>query len=405
MSEAKKTHKLSLKIGILSISLMLQAASAISVAVAGMTTAFTNESATSIQTLVTIPSFSIMLFILLDTWFVKLFGKRNTVFLGLVLALIGGVGPAFTTNFTVIEVLRFLFGAGVGLFTPLAVSLIGDFFTGDEQQNLLGMQSAISTLGSSISTFIAGLLVGINWQATYLVYFLLAPVIVLFFVGYPKQHKETVEKQASTKVGTSKSEDSKKLSGFVIVGMLMLFVYFNAMMALYTNSGLAIQQMKLSNQGFLGTALAVSGIIGALITMAYGPLFKLLKHATPVVFCAIGAIGFIGMANVNNMFLFTIFAIFVSSTAVLIPYVYGTVLASASDSSKNFAISMAMVLNNLGAYFSPYTLAFLGKVFGKTDPVFSFVICAGIMIVLAVIFVILMVSRRHSAANNTVTNV
>jgi MFS family permease len=397
MSDSKPVvNKTLLKVGILATSLMLQAASAISVAVTGMTKAFDGQSTTSIQALVTIPSFSIMLFVLASTWIVKLIGKRNTVVLGLALALIGGVGPAFVDNFTAIEVLRFLFGAGTGIYTSLAVSLIGDFFSGDEQRNLLGLQSAISSLGSSLSTFVAGLLVGISWQSTYLVYFVLLPVIIIFLIGYPRQPKTSApQATAETKGGKT---GSKKISIYVLAGMLILFVYFNAMMALYTNSGLALQEMHMANQNMLGTSLAVAGIIGSLITMLYGPIYRVLKHVTPIVFCGIGVVGFFWMSHATSMLFFTIAAVMVSSTAILIPYVYGTVMDSVPDSTKNFAISLAMVLNNLGASFSPYTLSFLGKTFQMTSYSDSFVICAVIMILLAVAFGVMLLSRNRVAA-------
>jgi len=398
MSDTKRVNKTFLKIAILAISVMLQAASAMSVAVTGMIKSFSGQSATSIQALVTIPSFAIMLFILCSTWIIKTIGKRNTVILGLAIALIGGVGPFFTTNFTLIKILRFMFGAGTGIYTSLAVSLIGDFFTGDEQRNLLGLQSAVSALGNSIATFFAGVLVGVNWQSTYLVYLILLPVLIIFMIGFPKRANENiVEKaEATENESTASGKQSKKLPIFVIIGIAVLFIYFNVVMAMYTNSGLAIQQMQLKNQGMLGTVLALAGIIGSLITMFYGPIFKVLKHFTPIVFCALGAIGFFGMANSSNMIMFTISMILVSSTTILIPYVYGTVMDSVPESSKNFAISMAMVFNNLGAYFSPYSLSFLGKATHMTDPVSSFVICASVMIVLAIVFIFMQFNRNKN---------
>lgn len=403
MTNAKSSHKTMLKIGILSVSLMIQAAGAISVAVTGMTKSFSGHSTTSIQALVTIPSFSIMLFILLSNWIIHVIGKRNTVFLGTVIALVGGVGPAFTTNFVVIEVLRFLFGAGTGIYTSLCVSLIGDSFDGDEQRNLLGLQSAIATFGSSLATFVAGVLVGINWQSTYLVYFMLLPVIILFAIGYPKSSdtadaKPEVEEETATKAKTS-----HKLPLMVIVGVLILFVYFNTIMALYTNSGLALQQMNMSGQGMLGTSLAVAGLLGGVITMLYGPIYKALKHATPIVVCLVGAVGFFGMAYASNMWLFTIAMVLVTATALLVPYVYGVIMDSVPESSKNFAISTAMVLNNLGAYFSPYTLSFIGKTVGHTDPVASFIICAGIMLVLGVVLTLVLLGRNTNSAKKNVT--
>lgn len=396
MAKSVTPHKTLLKFGILSISTMLQDAGAISVAVVGMVAAFSNHSSASVQALVTLPSFSMMLFILLNSLAVKFFGKRNTVFIGLGLALVGGVAPAFVSNFTAIQFCRFLYGAGTGLYTPLAVSLIGDFFTGDEQRNLLGIQAAVSALGSSLMTFFAGLLVSVEWHTTFLVYLAAVPVIILFFIGYPK---DSQVKQGTTEEQTQ-AEDasgSKRLPVLVIVGMMMLFVYFSTIMALYTNSGLAIKQLNLSNQGFLGTALSIAGLISALLTAAYGPIFKVLKHYTPVVILAIGALGFLGMSRVSNMFMFTVYAVMVSATSLLIPYVYSTVLDSASGAAKNFAISIAMVLNNLGAYVSPYVLAFLGKATGMTDPTSSFVICMVLMLFLAIVFLFLAIGRRHQA--------
>lgn len=395
MSDTRKVNKTFLKIAILAISVMLQAASAISVAVTGMIKSFPDQSATSIQSLVTIPSFSIMLFILCGNWIIKSIGKRNTVILGLLVAMIGGVGPAFVTNITMIKVLRFLFGAGTGIYTSLAVSLIGDYFTGDEQRNLLGIQSAVSALGSSLSTFLAGILVGINWQSTYLVYLILLPVLIVFMIGFPKKNSNNSQNTVAVE-NESSSKQSKKLPIFVIIGILVLFVYFNAVMAMYTNSGLALQQMQVKNQGMLGTALAFAGIIGSLITMLYGPIFKALKHFTPIIACAIGAIGFFGMAHSSNMILFTVSMILVSSTTILIPYVYGTVMDSVPETSKNFAISVAMIFNNLGSYFSPYSLSFIGKASGMTDPVSSFLICAIVMIVLAVVFVFMQLNRNKN---------
>ncbi len=394
MTNAKSAHKTMLKIGILAVSLMIQAASAISVAVTGMTKSFSGHSATSVQALVTIPSFSIMLFILISNWIIRVIGKRNTVFLGTVIALVGGIGPAFTTNFLVIEILRFLFGAGTGIYTSLCVSLIGDSFDGDEQRNLLGLQSAIATFGSSLATFVAGLLVGISWQSTYLVYFMLLPVIILFAIGYPKSSKAGDNSESDQeKTTTVADKASHKLPLMVIIGVLILFVYFNTIMALYTNSGLALQQMNMNGQGMLGTSLAAAGLIGGVITMMYGPIYKALKHATPIVVCLLGAVGFFGMANASNMWIFTICIVLVTATTLLVPYVYGVIMDSVPENSKNFAISTAMVLNNLGAYFSPYTLSFLGKMFNHTDPVASFVICAGIMVVLAVVLMLVLMGR------------
>ncbi|MBT1174368.1 MFS transporter [Bifidobacterium sp. LC6] len=392
-----------LKIGILSIAVMMQAASAISAAVPDMVETFSDHSTTSVQALVTIPSFSVMLFILLSSAIVKLIGKRNTVLLGLALSLVGGVIPAFTENFVIIEIGRFLFGAGTGMYTPLAVSLIGDFFTGDEQRNLVGYRSAISAFGSSLATFGAGLLLTLGWHQSYLVYGVLVAVIALFVWGYPKDADKKAEQEAEAAKAAGKG-GLRGVSPIVWFGILMLFVYFNGMMVTYTSSGLAIKQMNLANQGMLSTSLAVAGFLGALVTMTYGRVFRVLGHFTPVVVMTIGAIGMFGMTVAGNMWVFTIFLIMTCSTSMLIPYVYGAILDDVPAGAKNLVISIAMAVNNCASFLSPYTVSFLGKIIGHTDSISSMRIAACLFIIDIAVFVVLAFARKKqqiaSAAKN-----
>jgi MFS family permease len=178
--------KTPLKAGLLAIVFMMQAAGAISASVPAMVKDFQGHSVTSVQGLISLPSFSIMLFILLSTAIVKVIGKRNTVLLGLFLGLIGGVIPAIFDSFIVTQIGRFVYGAGIGMYTPLAVSLIGDFFQGDEQRTLLGVRSSVSALGNSITTFFAGLLMTGTWNHAFFVYLIFIPILVIFIWGYPR---------------------------------------------------------------------------------------------------------------------------------------------------------------------------------------------------------------------------
>lgn len=145
VEEIKKSnkHNWKLKVGILGISLFLQVAGSNSAAIPLITKSFPKESITSAQALFTLPSFTIMLFILFSNVFIKWFGKRNTVIIGMITTIVGGLIPVFVDNFAIIVASRLLVGAGIGLFTSLAVSLIGDCFSGDEQKTLVGIQGAM----------------------------------------------------------------------------------------------------------------------------------------------------------------------------------------------------------------------------------------------------------------------
>ncbi|GAA0037986.1 MFS transporter [Lactobacillus amylovorus] len=396
--EIKKSnkHNWKLKVGILGISLFLQVAGSNLAAIPLIAKSFPKESITSVQALFTLPSFTIMLFILFSNAFIKWFGKRNTVIIGMITTVVGGLIPVFINNFAIIVASRLLVGAGIGLFTSLAVSLIGDCFSGDEQKTLIGIQGAMGTLGNSSMTFVSGLLLGIKWQATFLYFLVVIPFLILFMLGYTsKMEKETTVKKKNTAHINSKEKKHAKIPGLIYVAFVMLFLYFAALMVEATASALVIQQNNLANQGALSIEIAVAGLIGAVISMGYSRIFKVLKHFTPVVAIACGAVGFIICSQAANMTIFFVGLLFMMISSLIIPYVYDTILGDVDSSISNLIISIAQVCNNLGAFASPYVISALSKASGLSSAVDQMRISACILGVIAIVFALMAIVRSR----------
>lgn len=392
-------HNWKLKVGILGISLFLQVAGSNLAAIPLIAKSFPNQSLTSVQALFTLPSFTIMLFILFSNAVIKWVGKRNTVIIGMITTIVGGLIPFFISNFAIIVASRLLVGAGIGLFTSLAVSLIGDCFSGEEQKTLIGIQGAMGTLGNSSMTFVAGLLLGIKWQATFLYFLIIIPFLILFMMGYtPKMEKETTLENSSTKEQKQRSKHAK-IPASIYVAFLMLFLYFSAFMVEATASALVIQQNHLANQGMLSTEIAIAGLVGALISMAYARIFKVLKNFTPVVAVSLGAVGFIVCSQAFNMTIFFIGLLLMMVSSLIIPYVYDSILSEVDSSISNLIISIAQICNNLGAFASPYVIALLSGMTGLSTPVDQMRISASILGVIALVFVVLAVSRNTKKAS------
>lgn len=405
VEELKKSNKNNwkLKVGILGISLFLQVAGSNLAAIPMIAKSFPNESITSVQALFTIPSFTIMLFILFSNAVIKWVGKRNTVIIGMVTTVIGGVIPFFVNNFPLIVFSRLVLGAGIGLFTSLAVSLIGDCFSGEEQKTLLGIQGAMGTLGNSACTFICGLLLGINWNATFLYMLLVIPFLILFMSGYTrKMEKQTTVEKVDTK--SNKVEKKHvKIPGRIYIAFFLLFLYFAAFLVESTASALVIQQNQLANQGILSTEIAIAGLIGAVISMGYSRIYKVFHDYTPVITTISGALGFIVCSQASNMAIFFIGLILMFISSLIIPYVYDTILSDVDPSISNLIISIAQVCNNLGAFASPYVIAFLSNVLHVNTAVDQMRISAGILVVITIAFFVMAVAHKKVSATTKVT--
>ncbi len=377
--------RLPLKIGILSLSLVVQAAGAVAAAVPFIMNDFSDRTTAQIQSILTLPSMAILIFILLSSWFIKALGKKRTVCLGLMIALVGGILPAFTMNFGLILFARILFGAGLGLFNSMTVSLIGDNFTGAEQKNLLGIQSAVMTLGNSLATFAAGLLLTISWQASFLVYLVILPILFLFLFVY----RNVNEKPVKTTQPSTTATKRRKLPLSVTLGILTLFLFFISLMVVITSSALLIQELALTNQGFLSTALAIAGIFSSLVALAFGQITKLLKRFTPVVVISFAMVGFFTITLAPTMTVFFIGLLVVYLANLVVPYVYSVILSDVDPEANNLVVSLAMVACNLGAFSSPYVINFISQLLGMTTAVMQVRIAAGIMAIIALIFLFL----------------
>ncbi len=213
-------------------------------------------------------------------------------------------------------------------------------------------------------------------------------------MGYtPKMEKETTLEKSSTKEQKQRSKHAK-IPASIYVAFLMLFLYFSAFMVEATASALVIQQNHLANQGMLSTEIAIAGLVGALISMAYARIFKVLKNFTPVVAISLGTVGFIVCSQAPNMTIFFIGLLLMMISSLIIPYVYDSILSEVDSSISNLIISIAQICNNLGAFASPYVIALLSGMTGLSTAVDQMRISAGILGVIALVFVVLAVSRN-----------
>lgn len=390
-----------LKIGILAISTLLTAASAVSGTMPMMEKQFSGEGSANVKALLTIPSIGMVIFVLLSSIFIKYLGKRKTVLLGLFLGLIGGTLPFFINNFHVIQVSRFVLGMGNGLYSTSTASLIGDIWSGDEQRTLLGYQSAIQTFGQSLAVFVAGLLLGINWHAAYLVYLLFIPIIILFALGYTQSTENRIQAEQKEILKNAKAEKkTTNVPVLALIAILMSFVYFNAIMPQQTDAPLVIQQLNLNHQEFFSTSLALAGLVGAVFTAFYGKIYKTLKHYTPVFAMVLGIIGYWGIIHSPNMLVFTISMMIISATNIIFPYIYGAVMEDVPATSKDFFLSLAKVFNNGRAFLSPYTMALTASILSVSGPIAIIKIGMWYLVFVGIVFIILAVLRNKLAKRN-----
>ncbi len=374
-------NKIWFKTALLSISLVLTSASAISAIIPMMLNQLPGVSSSLIESIVTIPSFSMMLFVLLSGPISSRLGKKNTVLLGLLLVVIGGILPMLTTNITWILALRLVLGAGLGMFNSLAVSLISDFFEGDERAQLVGFQSAVQGLGSSLATFVAGQLALIGWPFAFLCYAITIPIALLFFFIIPEPERE--EPTAST-TGTGHKSGGMSLPVLGLGAALFLFMTF--IMIVYTKTGIMIAEKSMPNAGFLGTALTLFSLSTMIAGFLFGRIYKWFRNYAPFISSLLTATGFVLLWFAQNVTMVTVAMLIIGfSFALFIPYIFTILTKIVPKGSETISISIAMVGSNLGAFASPYVIKLVGVLSGNETASFSFLVSAIVFMIAALL--------------------
>lgn len=343
------------KFTLLSISLLLTSASAISMTIPMIQADFPEVSQAFVESLVTIPSFSMMIFVLLSGFLSSKIGTKNTVLLGLFLSLIGGIGPIFVSSFPLIFFSRLIFGAGIGCYNSLAVSLIHEFYEGDEKQALIGFQSAVQSLGSSLVTYLAGRLAMTHWSFAFGIYFLSLPIMILVFLVLPKTQKTTGEKL----------KQRVNRSIFFYASWFFFLVLF--FMIIFTKMGTFVTEKQIGGVENLGLALSLLTLAGFLGGLLYGKAYQLFRQFTPIFVGALLTISLWCLAMSKTMTAMTLCLMVIGFCfAMLSPTIFNRLLKSAPKGSETLAISIGLAFSHIGSFASPYFTAFLAKITGHT---------------------------------------
>lgn len=397
---SNKFKKIMLIIALLSLNVVEQAASVVNATIPGMAKSFPQEALVNIELVTTVVSIFVTIFVLVSGVVVRYIGQKQTAILGLLIATVSSIIPAFSNNFTVIFVSRAVLGIGIGLANPLAISLIGSFFTGDTRAKLLGWRSAIAGVGTSIMTYFAGQLLVFSWHAAYWVYLLFVPTLLLFifFVPDPRKGNDNETTEEETNAASAKSAKNSPL--LITWLTFLIFVFLSGGMVLAIKLPTYFVDYHIGTATQASNAWSMYNIANVIGGVLFGYVYKYLKQYILPLGLVLTGLG-IFMTSFTRSLTLTYVLCFATGIfgALVIPYIFNEISESFSPDKTPFYTSIALVGSNLGAFLAPYSGQLLGKTAVKS--IFN----AGlILIILAVIILLVFIVQGMSQKKSEFKN-
>ncbi len=354
----------------------VMAGAAISPALGLIAKAFPDASPTMIKLILTAPSLIIIPFSFLSSYLTSLMTKKRIILIGLIIYLIGGIGPQFVSTIQTLILFRLILGAGVGLVMPLSMSLINDHFEGKERTKMMGYNSAFSNFGGIITMLVAGWLATFGWRTPFNVYFLGLFIFILVFFFLPKgEIQEPLEHSSKTKIPLA-------VWGYALaMGGVMLAYY-----SIATNMALFLEQNNMGGASIAGVVVSFTTVGGMITSLFLVQLeFALKRFIMPIMLTGMG-IAFLILTITNSIPLVMISVTLIGfGQGSLFPIIVLKVLDRVVPYHSDRAIAITSSFTFLGQFASPLVLDGVGRIAGTSAIRFQYGFLATAILIIVLI--------------------
>ena len=357
------------KMSLLGLSLLLISAFSISTALPPMLDYYSPTfSAAQVELLVSVPSFSVVTMLLLNSFIDKWLSDRQLIVTGLLLLSSAGIFPFFVQAYPLVLLSRIAFGMGIGLINAKAIAIISQRYQGKERVQMLGIRGSMELIGGASCSLLVGQLLKIHWTFAFLIYGFGFVILIMYLLFVPSM--EQVEKKQITK---RKQVLNKKDLG-MILGMALL-----AGFVICINSSISLRVPlfqvagKTIESGQSALVLSLEQGIGIVAGLSFASLIGHFKNRLLPIVMFLLAVCLFGMSVASNLPILILSSVGVGFFySIILTIIFNRLSESIARNLLNKATAYVLLGCNLGSAISPYVLKLLALI----SPSFSWIFLA-----------------------------
>ena len=347
------------KISLLGLSLLLISAFSISTALPPMLDYYSPTfSAAQVELLVSVPSFSVVAMLLLNSFIDKWLSDRQLIVTGLLLLSSAGIFPFFVQAYPLVLLSRIAFGMGIGLINAKAIAIISQRYQGKERVQMLGIRGSMELIGGASCSLLVGQLLKIHWTLAFLIYgfgFIILAMYLLFVPPMEQIEKKEIQK---SKQGLNKKDFA------MILGMALLSGF---VICINSSISLRVPLFQVDGKTIVGgesaLVLSLEQGIGIAAGLSFASLLAHIKNRLLPMALLCLSICLFGIALANNLLTLILSSVGVGFFySIILTFIFHRLSECIARNLLNKATAYVLLGCNLGSAVSPYVLKLLALV-------------------------------------------
>ncbi|MFZ1874297.1 MAG: MFS transporter [Chania sp.] len=366
---------------LMAASLTVMANATISPALAGLEAAFSDTPNAGMLTrlLVPAPSLSVVLCAPLAGIFADRFGRRWMLLIGVILFVITGSAGLYLPSLPAIFASRLALGIAVAIIMTAGTALIGDYFTGDQRSDFVGLQVSARNFGGFLFISLAGYAAAISPRLPFAIYGLAALFLPLMWVAITEPARPTPRAKISGNNGAPAWKPLVLALACLQMMTNMIFFVMPTQLPFFFNA-------QGDNSAVMtGSALGVLTLTGGCTALLYARMKRAIGFfGNYALGYAMMALGFTLISTGGNPWIiFAGAAAIGAGYATVSPNFVAIALSLVPERRRGFAGGLLTTSIFLGQFLSPLFSTPLISAFGYDETFFSLSLLVGAMAIVA----------------------
>lgn len=318
----------------------------------------------------------------LSSYLVRKTNKKHLIIFGTILFAAAGLACSLSSSIEFLLVARGILGFGAGICYPLIPSAIAQLFSGKEKDSMLGWVNACGSAFSFVLSTAAGAIAVFAWKASFLLYLIFVPIIVIQILCLPD-----FEPEGSPTEDAGITDKSIKVGWkpwFVALSMLVVMAMLTCM--LFRLSPI-IEANGFGNSAASGFGSSLMTAASFLAALFFGFYFNRLKRFSPVASFVIAGISMTCFASASSLPVIYAGCVFYGlALGSLGPFFMSMMSRVAPMAKMTFCMTLTCVCQIGAQVVTPYYMAAIA-IINNSDAflcgftaVILFLIAAGVLI-------------------------